>query len=56
MILPIKHKVGWESIRKQKQTQINKDNIRKNNKRVDHEYKVGDKIMLNNHAAYKYET
>ena len=36
--------------------QINKDNIRKNNKRVDHYYKVGDKAMLTNNAAYKYET
>ena len=36
--------------------QINKDNIRKNIKIVDHKYKVGDKFMLNNHVAYKYET
>ena len=36
--------------------QINKDNICKNNKRVDHDYKVGDKAMLTNNAAYKYET
>ena len=25
-------------------------------KRVDHDYKVGDKVMINNHAAYNYET
>ena len=24
-------------------------------KRVDHDYKVRDKVMLNNHAGYKYE-
>ena len=29
--------------------QINKDNTRENNKRVDHEYKVVDKVMLDNH-------
>ena len=51
MILPIKHKVDWELIRQQKQMQINKDNIHKNNKRVDHDYKVGYKVVLNNHAA-----
>ena len=34
--------------------QINKDNICKNNKIVDHDYKVRDKFMLNNHAAYKF--
>ena len=28
----------------------------KNNKRVYHNYKVGDKFMLNNHTEYKYET
>ena len=38
------------------QTQINKDNIRKNKIQVDHGYKVGDKVILNNHAANKYET
>ena len=40
----------------QNQPQINKDNIRKNKKRVYHSYKVGDKVMLDNHAAYKYGT
>ena len=50
MILPIKHKVDWELTRHQKQTQINKDNIRKNGKLVEHDYKVGDKVMLNNNA------
>ena len=43
-------------IRHRKQTQINKDDICKNNKRSDHSYKVGYKVMLDNHAAYKYET
>ena len=44
-----------ELIRQQKQTQINKDNIRENIKRVDHDYKLRDEFMLNNNAAYKYE-
>ena len=35
---------------------MNKDNIQNNNKLVEHGYKVGDKVMLNNNAAYKYET
>ena len=56
--------VDWELTRHQKQTQINKDNIRKiikwvehnynirkNRKWVEHDYKVGDTVMLNN----KYE-
>ena len=51
MILPIKHKVDWELIRRKKQMQINKDNIRKNNKIVNRDYKVRDKLILNNHTA-----
>ena len=56
MILLVKHKVYWELIRQRNQTQINKDNIHKNSQRVDHDNKVGDKVMLNNITAYKYET
>ena len=29
--------------------------ILENRNQVDHNYKVGDKIMLNKHVAYKYE-
>ena len=56
IILPIKHMVYWKLILQKKLSQINKDNIRKNRNRVDHNYKVGSKVMLNNHAVYKYET
>ena len=55
MIPPIKHRVGWELIRQQKQIQINRDNARENKHRVDYNYKVGDKFMLTKHNAYKYE-
>ena len=54
MVILIKHKVDSELIHQQKQKQINKYNIRKNIKLVDHEYKVVDKLILNNHAACKY--
>ena len=54
MILPIKYTVGWELIRQRNQTQINKYNIHRNRNRVDHDYNVRDKFMLNNHTAYKY--
>ena len=56
MILPIKHRVDWVLICHPNQEQINKDNIRKNDKIVDHDYKVGDKVMPKNHFAYKYKT
>ena len=38
MFLPIKHKVDWELIRQKNQTQTNKDNTHKNNKRDDNDY------------------
>ena len=56
MVIPIKHKSDWELIRQKKLTQINKDNICKNRKRVIHEYKVGDKAMLNIKYVFKYDT
>ena len=36
--------------------QINKYNIHNNGKIVDQDYKVGDKVKLNNNSAFKYET
>ena len=56
MIIPIEHTVKWKLISQQKQTQINKYNIRTKIHRVYHDYKVGDNIMLTNHTVYKYET
>ena len=44
-----------ESIHQQNQTQINEDNICENIKHVDYDYKVVDKVILNNNATYKYE-
>ena len=55
-ILPIKHMVRWKLIRQWKQTKINKYNICKNRNRVYHDHKVGDKFMITNNSAYKYET
>ena len=54
MILLIKHKDDWELVRQRKQTRINKYNIFKNNKRVNYDYRVRNKVMLYNNSAYKY--
>ena len=56
MIIPIKHAVDQELIRQRNQRQINKDNIRENINRVEHNYKVRDKFIIANDTAYKYET
>ena len=49
-ILPIKHTEGWLLI-----SQKIRRNIRKHTKIVDHDYKSGDKIMITNNSAFKYE-
>ena len=56
MILPIKHEVDWELTCQVKNMQINRDNTQENKHRVFYDYKVGDKVMLTNHTAYKYKT
>ena len=56
MILPTKHTLYWKLIRQQNQTQINKDNMRENRNQVDHDYNIGVKVILNDHAENKYET
>ena len=56
MILPIKHTVDWELTYQKKQTQINRYDTQENKYRFDYDYKVGDKFMLTDHTAYKYET
>ena len=55
MIIQIKHRVDWELIRHQKQTQIIRDNARENKHIFEYDYKFGYKFMLTNHTAYKYE-
>ena len=46
VILNIKHVVNWEHIRQRKQEQINCNNKRENMRRNNHQYKVGDKILV----------
>ena len=56
MILPIKHTADWELIHQKNQSKININKINKNSKICDHEYKVGDKVMLNNNSAFKCDS
>ena len=56
IIIPIKHIVDWELLRQKKQTQNNRDHSRKNIKRIEYNYKVEDKVILNNSAVLIYET
>ena len=47
--------MDWELLRQQKQTQTNIYNTRENKHRVDYDYKVGNKLMILNCTAYKFE-
>ena len=46
MILPVKFNADWALIAQQKQESIIKSNTKENKKRIQHEYKVGDKVLL----------
>ena len=56
MILNIKHVADWEAIKQRKQKLINQNNKRENNKRIQHKYRVGDKVLMTNKKARKLET
>ena len=46
MLLPMSFKANWAQIALRKQELINKSNKKENKKRLHHEYKVGDKVLL----------
>ena len=49
MILNMQYLADWTAIEAQKQELIHKNNIIENSKCIPHQYKVGDKVMLENH-------
>ena len=55
MILPIKFQADWALIARQKQEVIDKSNKQENLKRKEHEYKVGDNILLQNTGPYQVQ-
>ena len=54
-ILNINHVSDWEHIRKRKQLQINHNNKQENMQRNNHQYKVGDKILVKRKKNSKHE-
>ena len=54
-ILNIKNVADWEHIRKRKQLRINYNNMRENMRRNNHQYKVGDKILVKRKKNSKQE-
>jgi hypothetical protein len=46
MLLPIKFKANWAEIKARRQDEIRRNNERENKSRKEHNYEVGDKILL----------
>ena len=46
MIMQTKVKVDWELIKKKRQENMLKNNIKENKSRIEHVYKVGDKVLI----------
>ena len=54
-ILNIKYVDNWERIRQRKQLRINHNNKRENMQRNNHQYKVGEKILVKRKKNSKHE-
>ena len=54
-ILNIKHVDDWEHIRQRKQLRINHNNKREIMRRNNHQYRVGDKILVKRKKISKHE-
>jgi len=53
-ILNVQNEANWQLIKERKQKLINSGNERENKTRVNHEYKVGDEILLKNAWKTKF--
>ena len=56
MIWNISHVANWQYIKERKQQRINENNKNENKKRREHDYQVGEKILLNRPNPRKLET
>ena len=52
MLLPIQIKSDWAGIRQRKQDIINANNRKENAKRIEHKYRVGEKVLLENQDLF----
>ena len=54
-ILNIKHVPDWEHIRQHQQSRINHNNMRENMRRNNHQYNIGDKILVKRKKNSKHQ-
>lgn len=55
MIFPIQFIADWQAIKENKQALIDKNNERENAKRIAHDYRVDEKVLVRDHTANKME-
>ena len=53
-MLNVKFEADWNLIKKRKQQEINRNNIRENSKRLPYQYQVGEKILITRGLKNKY--
>ena len=46
MFLPVEYVADWTRIQINRQTEINKSNMRENSSRIPHQYRRGDRVLL----------
>jgi len=55
-ILNLKFSANWQLIKENKQKLIHKNNQNENSKRIPHEYKVGDQVLVDEKPLSKYDS
>ena len=53
MLLNVKFIADWEAIRLRKQRDIDRNNVQENSLRINHDYKIGDKVLITNNDIHR---
>eukprot|EP00957_Ditylum_brightwellii_P099840 7607099-Ditylum_brightwellii.AAC.1 len=56
VILNVKHEADWNYMKQRQESLIRKNNEQENKKRKTQNYQIGDKVLLKENRATKYET
>ena len=53
MVVNLQFAADWQAITKKKQSQVNKDNIRENSKRIAYDYRPGDQVLVTKDGHFR---
>ena len=53
MVVNLQHVADWQAISKRKQDQVDKDNARENSKRVAHDYRPGEQVLVTRDGHFR---